>query len=73
MNETGISDPWWERGLSGQGKEGRGGLSTPYAIRHMWTVIPEKGGFVENVTFKHLTGKSSKTYQQYHHTGDTTD
>lgn len=72
-NETGISDPWWERGLSGQGKEGRGGLSTPYAIRHTWTVIPEKGGFVENVTFKHLTGKSSKTYQQCHHTGDTTD
>ena len=73
VNETGISDPWWERGLSGQGKEGRGGLSTPYAIRHTWTVIPEKGGFVENVTFKHLTGKSSKTYQQCHHTGDTTD
>ena len=73
MNETGISDPWWERGLSGQGAEGRGGLSTPYAIRHMWTVIPARGGFLENVTFKHLTGKSSKTYQQCHHTGATTD
>ena len=73
MNETGISDPWWERGLSGQGKEGGGGLSTPYAIRHTWIVIPEKGGFVENVTFKHLKGKSSKTYQQYHHIGNTSD
>ena len=73
MNERGISDPWWERALSGQGKEGGGGLNTANSISHKWIVIPEKGGFVENVTFKHLTGKSSKTYQQCHHTGDTTD
>ena len=53
MNETGISDPWWERGLSGQGKEGGGGLNTAYSILHKWIVNPEKGGFVENITFNH--------------------
>ena len=53
MNETGISDPWWERGLSGQGKEGGGGLNSANSIWHKCIVIPEKGGFVENITFDH--------------------
>ena len=53
VNETGISDYQWERGLSGQGKEGGGGLNTANSISHKWIVIPEKGGFVENITFDH--------------------
>ena len=53
MNETGNTDYQWERGLSGQGKEGGGGLNTAYSIWHKWIVIPEKGGFVENITFDH--------------------
>ena len=53
MNEAGISDPWWERGLSGQGKNGGGGLCTPSSTQNSWTVIPEKGGFVENIIFNH--------------------
>ena len=53
VNETGISDYQWERGLSGQGKEGGGGLNTANSISHKWIVIPEKGGFVENITFNH--------------------
>ena len=53
VNETGNTDYQWERGLSGQGKEGGGGLNTAYSIWHKWIVIPEKGGFVENITFDH--------------------